>query len=140
MAQTVRDVMTANPRAVDANDPIIDAARIMRDDDVGAVIVKQDGGRVAGIVTDRDIVVRALADDRDPGETSVGEIASKDLVALSPDDTLERAADVMREKSVRRLPVMQGEQPVGIVSIGDLAIENDSESALADISAAPANN
>jgi len=138
MAQTVREVMTPNPRSVDAADTLVDAARLMRDEDVGAVIVRQND-RVEGILTDRDIVVRALADDRDPGETSVSEIASKDLVALSPDAGVERAIELMRERSVRRLPVLDGGEPVGIVSLGDLAIERDSASALAEISAAPAN-
>ena len=139
MAQTVRDVMTANPRTVDANDPLIDAAKIMRDEEVGAVLVLQ-GNRVEGIATDRDIVVRAVADDRDPGETPIGEIISRTLVSLRPEDSIERAVEVMREKAVRRLPVIDGDRPVGIVSIGDLSLVKDKGSALADISAAPANN
>ena len=138
MAQTLRDVMTANPRTVDVDDAIIDAARLMRDEDVGALVVTE-GGQVNGILTDRDIVVRAVADDRDADQTTVGEIASRELVALSPDDPLERAIEAMRERSVRRLPVVENGDPIGIVSLGDLAIERDSESVLAGISAAPAN-
>jgi CBS domain-containing protein len=124
---------------VDADDTIVDAARIMRDADVGAVIVLQ-GRRVSGIATDRDIAVRAVADGRDPSGTTIAEIASKDIVALSPDEPIDRAVQVMREKAVRRLPVVEGDRPVGIVSIGDLAIQRDSESALADISASSPNN
>lgn len=139
MAQTVREVMTANPKTVDADDTIVDAARLMRDEDVGAVIVLK-GKRVDGIATDRDIAVRAVADSRDPGATSIGEIASTDLVSLSPDDSVDRAVQVMRQRSVRRLPVVDGDRPVGIVSIGDLAVDRDSTSALADISAAQPNN
>ena len=139
MAQTVREVMTTNPRTVSAGDTIADAARLMRDEDVGAVIVLK-GQRVDGIATDRDIAVRAVADARDPNATSIGEIASTDLVSLAPDDTVERAIELMRQRSVRRLPVVDGQQPVGIVSIGDLAVERDSSSALAEISAASPNN
>ena len=139
MAQTVREVMTADPRTVDADDSIADAARLMRDEDVGAVIVLK-GRRVDGIATDRDIAIRAVADGRDPRGTTIGEIASRDLVQLTPDESVERAVQLMRERSVRRLPVVEGDQPIGIVSLGDLAIERDSGSALADISSAPPNS
>jgi CBS domain-containing protein len=139
MAQTVRDVMTANPRIVDANDAILEAARAMRDDDVGALVVVANG-QAEGILTDRDIVVRGVADERQPDETTVGEIATRNLVALNATDTVEQAAALMREHAVRRLPVVENGQTVGIVSLGDLAIERDSQSALAEISAAPANN
>ena len=138
MAQAVRDVMSPNPRSIDGDDNLVEAARVMRDADVGAVIVLQ-GHRVSGLLTDRDIVVRALADERDPAATRAGEIASRDVVALGPEDSIERAVELMSERSVRRLPVIEGDTPVGIVSLGDLAIERDSTSALAEISAAPAN-
>src|SRR5579872_6812078 len=105
MAQTVRDVMTANPRTVDANDSIEEAARIMRDGDVGAVIVLR-GQRVDGIATDRDITVRAIADGRNPAGTTIGEISSGDPTSVKPDDTVEQAITLMRQRSVRRLPVV----------------------------------
>ena len=139
MAQTVREVMTADPRTVDADDTIADTARLMRDEDVGAVIVL-NGQRIEGIATDRDIAVRAVADGRDPQGTSIGEIASRDLVQLAPDETVDRAVQLMRERSVRRLPVVDGDRPVGILSLGDLAVERDRGSALADISSAQPNN
>lgn len=138
MAELIREVMTPSPKMVDASESIAQTAKLMRDSDVGAVIVTQ-GKRLNGIATDRDIAVRAVADGRDPRKTTVGEIASKDIAALSPDDSLERAVDLMREKAVRRLLVMEGERPVGIVSLGDLAIERDTESVLAQVSAAPPN-
>lgn len=139
MAQTVRDVMTANPRVIDASDSVLTAARTMRDEDVGALVMTRNG-QPEGVVTDRDIVVRAVADEREPDDTSVAEVATRNLVALQATDTVDHAAALMREHAVRRLPVVQNGQVVGMVSLGDLAIERDSRSALAEISAAPANN
>jgi CBS domain-containing protein len=127
--------MTADPRTIDTGATLVDAAREMRDGDVGALIVV-DGGSVAGIVTDRDIVVRAIADGRDPGATRVADVCTDALVTLNPQDTVETAIRRMREHDVRRLPVVQGDRPVGIVSLGDLAVDRDPDSALADISAA----
>ena len=92
-----------------------------------------------GILTDRDIVVRAVADGLDVTATHAGDVVSRELVLLSPEDTVERAISLMREHAVRRIPVVDGDRPVGIVSIGDLALERDQESALAEISAAPPN-
>jgi CBS domain-containing protein len=116
----------------------MEAARVMREADVGPVLVVDDG-RVAGILTDRDIVVRAIADGRDPQSTPVREACSADLVTLSPDQDIDDAARLMREHDVRRLPVVQDGRPVGILALGDLAVERDSDSALADISAGSPN-
>jgi CBS domain-containing protein len=134
----IRDVMTPNPRFVSPDDSIQSAARIMRDEDTGAVPVC-DNGRAVGIVTDRDIVVRAVADGKDPNRVTVGEIFSSHLTAVSPSDDVDHAVELMREQAVRRLPVVEDGRPVGIVSIGDLAIDRDRRSALAEISAAPPN-
>jgi CBS domain-containing protein len=95
---------------------------------------------VSGIVTDRDIVVRSLAEGRDPTTCRVSDVCSPDIVTLTPDDTIKRAVDLMKQKAIRRIPVVEDGRPVGIVSIGDLAIEANGEKALADISAAPANS
>ena len=84
-------------------------------------------------------MVRAVADGRDPASTQAGAILSERLVTLSPSETVERAVAAMREYGVRRLPVVEGDKPIGVVSLGDLAIERDEESALADISVAPPN-
>jgi len=139
MAQTVRDVMTANPRASKANDTIATAARVMRDEDIGAVIVTQ-GDTIRGIVTDRDIVVRAVAEGANAGTTQLGEIVSENVETVTPGTGIDDAVTIMRMKAVRRLPVVDDNgRPIGIVSIGDLAIERDSDSALADISAAEPN-
>ncbi len=135
----IRDVMTPNPQTVSPQDSIQNAARIMRDADTGAIPVVENG-RPIGILTDRDIVVRAVAEGRDPASTKVSDVASRDVTALTVDQTVEDAIRVVREENVRRIPVVQDGRPAGIVSIGDLAIERDTGSALADISSEPANN
>ena len=102
MAQTVRDVMTEKPVALQAGTTLVEAASAMRDHDVGSVLVLQDDA-VRGIVTDRDIVVRAVADGRDPGRTVLAEISSEELVSISPQEPIDRAVTLMREHAVRRL-------------------------------------
>jgi len=139
MAQSIREVMTADPRTVDSGATLVDAAREMRDGDVGSLIVVENGS-VAGIVTDRDIVVRAVADGRDPSSTRVSEVATMNPTTLTVDQTVEDAIRVMREQDIRRIPVVQDGRPAGIVSLGDLAIERDTDSVLADIASEPPNN
>jgi CBS domain-containing protein len=139
MAQAIRDVMTPDPVCVDPHDSAADAARRMREVDSGAILVTE-GGHLKGLLTDRDIVMRAVADGRDPAQVEVGEICSADVGTLRPDDDVDRAVELMRKRHVRRIPVVEGgDRPVGIVSIGDLALARDERSALADISGAPAN-
>jgi CBS domain-containing protein len=141
MAQKIRDVMTANPLCLDVGDTVLDAARVMRSDEVGDVLVCQ-GGDLVGIVTDRDLVVRALADDDvvDARQQRLGPIASRDVLTLSADDDVEEAVQLMAGRAIRRVPVCDGPRPVGVVSIGDLAMDRDDRSVLAEISAAPANS
>ncbi|HYF28127.1 MAG TPA: CBS domain-containing protein [Baekduia sp.] len=131
--------MTADPRTVAPDATLAEAARFMRDDDTGAVLVV-DGGSLKGIVTDRDIAVRAAADGQDPTTTKVSEVCTTDPVALTVDQSVDDAIRFVREHNVRRIPVVQDGRPAGIVSIGDLAMERDEGSALADLSAAPQNN
>jgi CBS domain-containing protein len=135
MARTVREIMTTDPRTVDVDDSVVDAARVMDEADVGPVIVLEKGS-VCGIVTDRDIAVRVVADGRDRQATKVGDICTKDPTTLSPDAPVDEAIARMRDEKIRRLPVVEGDRPVGIVSLGDLAVERDPDSALAEISAA----
>lgn len=134
MAQRIEEIMTRDPRTVDVNDSVQDAARIMRDDDIGDVVVTE-GGQVTGIVTDRDIVVRGIADGRDLS-AQVGEVCSTGIETIAPDASVDDAVTTMREHDIRRLPVVKDGQPVGIVSLGDLAVEREPDSTLADISAA----
>ena len=138
MAQYIRDLMTPNPVTLSATLTLVDAAIAMRDFDVGAVIVL-DNGQVCGIATDRDIVVRAIANGNYPATTKLGEICSRELTTVSPSDTVDDAVRLMREKAIRRLLVVENGHPLGIVSLGDLATEQEPQSPLADISAAPPN-
>jgi CBS domain-containing protein len=139
MAQSIREVMTADPRTVEPGDSVVDAARQMAEGDVGAVLVTENGS-VTGILTDRDIAVRVVAEGRDPQGTKVGDVCTSNPSTLTVDQSVDDAIRIVREQNVRRVPVVQDGRPAGIVSIGDLAIERDSGSALADLSSEPANN
>ncbi|MFI9584718.1 CBS domain-containing protein [Streptomyces sp. NPDC052236] len=138
MAQRVREIMTSAPVAVGRLTAVSEVAHRMRDENIGAVLVT-DGEKLCGLVTDRDLVVRIMAEGKDSGDTTVQDACSDDLVTVTPDDEVDRAIQLMREHSLRRLPVVEGSAPVGIVSLGDLAIERDPSSALGDISAAEPN-
>lgn len=138
MAQTLREIMT-DPRTCRADRTVDEAAKIMRDEDIGDVIVLDDSGKACGIVTDRDITIRAVAEGRDPSTVRLSDVCSHEIVTAAPDTHAEEAARIMRERAVRRLLVTDDGEPLGVVSIGDLAIERDPDSALADISAAPGN-
>ena len=120
MTRHVSDVMTSAPVTVEPQTSVADVARMMRDQNIGAVLVTE-GERLRGLVSDRDLVVRAVAEGGDPNATTVADACSDDLVTVGPDDELRRVVHVMREHSVRRVPVVDEERhPVGIVSIGDL--------------------
>jgi CBS domain-containing protein len=138
MAQSIRDVMTTQPVALQAMASVVDAARAMRDSDIGNVIVLENG-QICGIVTDRDIAIRGVAEGRNISSLTLGDICSRQLTTLSPTDSVDDAVLLMREKALRRLPVVEGGKPVGIVSLGDLAVTQDPHSALGNISSAPAN-
>ena len=112
----------------------------MRDREIGDVLVVREDGSLCGLVTDRDLVVKGLAEGLDANSAMIEEICSHNPVTLSSDQTVKDAVKLMREHDIRRLPVVDGGDLVGIVSLGDLAIEKDPGSALADISQAPPNN
>lgn len=139
MAQTIKEVMSTDLVACDASTSLTDAARMMRDQDIGDVLVNDADGQLCGIVTDRDIVVRCVAEGGDISQSTLSDVCSTELASVSPDTSLEEAAQMMADLAVRRLPVVQDGKAVGIVSIGDLAIERDPDSALADISSAEPN-
>jgi len=139
MTPQVSEVMVTEVATVDPHTSLCEAARMMRDKDIGDVVVA-DGMQPRGILTDRDIAIRGIAESRNPESTEVGELASAHLQTLSPGDSVEDAVALMREAAVRRIPVLDEGSLVGIVSLGDLACELDRESALGEISAAPANH
>ncbi|MQA14941.1 MAG: CBS domain-containing protein [Pseudonocardiaceae bacterium] len=122
MATTVAEVMTRDPQTIGADEPISAVARRMRSADIGNIVIL-DGARVAGIVTDRDIVIRAVADQKDHA-TPVRDVCSnQDLATITPDMQVDHAVGLLRDKAVRRLPVVDGDRVVGVVSIGDFADE-----------------
>ncbi|MGX1315680.1 CBS domain-containing protein [Streptomyces calvus] len=135
MAEFVKDVMTPGVVAVRPDASIVEAAQLMRAQHIGDVVVA-DGQRVVGVLTDRDITVRAVAEGADPLGVSAGSVCTPNPVTLAPDDPVPRAVALMREHAIRRIPVIEGGLPVGLVSLGDLAEARDPGSALADISRA----
>jgi CBS domain-containing protein len=136
----VRDFMSTPPITISTVALVREAAQKMRTADVGALVVQEDG-KPYGIVTDRDIAIRAVAEGLNPESAPVGSICSKELTTVSPDDDIDSALKLMREKALRRVLVVDYEKaPIGIVSLGDLARERDLGAVLADISEAPPNH
>jgi CBS domain-containing protein len=131
------DIMTRDVRTIEKNSTVEQAARMMKELNVGSIPVT-DNGNVIGIITDRDVVMRNVADGGTASNTRVEEIMSKTVVTASPDMDVHRAADLMARNQIRRLPVLEGNKVVGIVSIGDLAVrniyENEAGEALSSIS------
>jgi CBS domain-containing protein len=136
----VREVMTASPHTVSSDAPVAEAARLMAESNIGDVLIIESGtGRIEGILTDRDIAVRVAAEAKDPRATKVGEVCTATVTSIEPTSSVEEAVRTMRREDVRRLPVVESGRPIGIVTLGDLAVALDPGSALADISAAPPN-
>ncbi|CAL9352376.1 Hypoxic response protein 1 [Streptomyces sp. enrichment culture] len=137
MTHRIRDVMSPATATVEPMTTVTHAAELMRERNVGDVLVAYDRD-LFGVLTDRDIVLRAVADGRDPDDTRVGSVCTPPpVVTLTPEDTTDRAAELMRRYAVRRLPVVEhGGDLVGIVSLGDLAAAEDPRSALGGISTA----
>ena len=129
---TARDVMTAVPIALGEEGTVLGAARVMRENAVGAVMVVH-GETLHGLVTDRDLVLRALADGRDPAATQLGGICSRDLVTARLDDEITTVIERMRMNAVRRIPVVQDGRPVGLVSTGDIAATGQAMASLRDL-------
>jgi CBS domain-containing protein len=122
VSRRIGDVMTAGPRALPLDATLYEAARVMRDHGIGDVLVTFSG-RLCGLVTDRDIVIRAVAENRDAAHTPLSDVCTAQPVSLGPDDDIDTALRLMREEAIRRLPVVDDQhRPVGIVTIGDLAL------------------
>ena len=125
MGQRIRDIMTSNPSTIEPNKTVVDAARIMKQEDAGVVPVTENG-RLTGMVTDRDIAIRVVADGKDPQSTPVREVASKDLVTVDPQQDLDEALRLMAKHQVRRLPVVEEDgRLVGVVAQADVARVGD---------------
>jgi len=140
MGKTARDVMTGGAECVGENETLVEAARKMKELGVGALPICGDDDRLKGMLTDRDIVIKALAVDKDPGSTRAGDFAEGKPVTIGADDSVEEALHTMAEHRVRRLPVIDGHSLVGVVSQADLARNVDDEKVgdlVEAISAAP---
>jgi CBS domain-containing protein len=122
MAKTVRDAMTEDPRSIGASESVVEAARLMRDEHIGSLPVTEEA-RLVGIITDRDITTRVVAEAAVPETTSVGDIYSRDPVNVEPDHDLDEALQLMARHQVRRLPIVEGGRLVGILAQADIAIE-----------------
>jgi CBS domain-containing protein len=139
MGNTVRDVMTKDPVALSSDSSVTEAAKAMKDFRIGSVVV-MDKDKPYGIVTDRDITVRAVATGSDPAKTTLAEICSHDLAAVRPDQSVEDAIQVMKSHDVKRVVVMTDSKLEGIVSLGDLASRGVDEDLQDDLSRAEPNN
>ncbi len=136
---TVDRVMTPEPTTMPRDATLVEAAIAMQRNDIGDVIIIENNGTIYGLLTDRDIVVRAIAVGKNPWRTTLDEVCSKQLMTLAPEDTISDAISLMARRSVRRLPVVKDGFAVGIVSLGDLALAQDPKSPLGEISAATPN-
>jgi CBS domain-containing protein len=121
MAKSVRDTMTADPRSIGASASVVEAARLMREEHIGSLPITDDE-KLVGMITDRDITTRVVAEAADPKTTSVGDVSSRDLISVEPDNDLEEALQLMARHQVRRLPVVENGRLVGIVAQADIAL------------------
>jgi CBS domain-containing protein len=127
MGESIRDLMTSNPQKLESGGSVMEAARLMRDDDTGIVPIVE-GERLVGTITDRDITIRVVAEGKDPESTTVGEISSRELVTIDPQQSLDEALRLMARHQVRRLPVVEEDgKLVGIVAQADVAKQAPSE-------------
>ena len=125
MGKAIRELMTSNPRTIEADKPVADAAKLMRDEDVGLAPIVE-GDRLVGTLTDRDIAIRVVAEGKDPASTPVREVASTDVVTVDPEQDLDEALNLMAQHQVRRIPVVEQDgRLVGVVAQADVARKAD---------------
>lgn len=127
----VREIMTKEVGTATLDSTIEDVAAMMKEEDVGAIPVVDDG-ELAGIVTDRDIVIRCIAEGKNPSDTTVEEILTEELHTIEPEADVEDAAQVMSERQIRRLPVVDGGELVGVISLGDIAVKDEDSQTAAE--------
>src|SRR5205814_785689 len=137
MAKSVRDTMTENPRSIKASASVVEAARLMREEHIGSLAITDDE-QLVGMITDRDITTRVVAEAADPKQTSVGDVFSQDLITVGPDKDLDEALQLMARHQVRRLPVVENGRLVGIVAQADIALsENEKTGELVEAISEP---
>ena len=141
MARVARDIMTSDPTWIDANETVDKAAQQLASEDIGALPICEDG-KLTGMITDRDIVVKVIAKGTDPTTVKVGTLAEGEAITIGADDSIDELVRTMRENDVRRLPVIDGTDLVGIVAQADVAVELGDRAGelVADISASKSNN
>jgi CBS domain-containing protein len=139
MAKTVAEVMTRDPVSMDGKEPVTKAAAAMRDQGIGTVVVMTNGAP-CGVVTDRDIAVKAVASGKDPSKMTLDEICSNSVVAVSPDQSVDDAVQVMKSHDVKRVLVMEDKKLTGIISLGDLASRSMEGDLERDLSRSRPNN
>ena len=141
MAKVARDIMTSDPTWIDANETVDKAARQLAQEDIGALPICENG-KLTGVITDRDIVVKVIAEGQDPATIRVGDLAQGEAVTIGADDSIDELVRTMREHDVRRLPVIDGTDLVGVVAQADVAVELGDRAGelVADISASSSNN
>lgn len=127
MTHRVRDVMTPGVQSVSLRSTAVEAAKLLREHDIGSLPVLGDDGAPVGVVTDRDIVVRAVANAKDPSTTKVVEVFTSDLVSVTPDESLDEALRLMAAHRVRRLPVIDDGRLVGVVAQADIALDESAK-------------
>jgi CBS domain-containing protein len=132
MAKTARDVMSGGAECIGENETVADAARKLRDLDVGSVPICGEDDRLKGMLTDRDIVVEVLAQEKDPASTKAIELGGEEVVTIGADDSVSEALRTMKDHQIRRLPVIDDQRLVGVVSVADLA-KNIEEDELGDL-------
>jgi len=128
MAKSVRDAMTENPRSIGASTSVVEAARLMREDDIGSLPITDDE-KLVGMITDRDITTRVVAEAADPTSMSVESVYSRDLVSVEANSDLGEALRLMARHQVRRLPVVENGRLVGIVAQADIALKDNDKTA-----------
>jgi CBS domain-containing protein len=142
-ATAARDIMSPNPRIMKVDDPVIDIAKALAEENIGAVVICNDENRLQGMVTDRDLAVEVLAAGKDPNETRAGDLVDgTEVVTIGADDSIDEAIDTMKSHAVRRLPVIDGTEVIGMLSQADIAKAADQQQVgrlVEAISAAPDN-
>jgi CBS domain-containing protein len=124
MTKSVRDAMTEDPHSIGASASVVEAARLMREQHIGSLPVTEDE-RLVGMITDRDITTRVVAESAVPATTSVGDVHSRDLISVEPNNDLEEALQLMARHRVRRLPVVENGRLVGMVAQADIALKDN---------------
>lgn len=129
----IRDIMTKDVRSLKGDNTLVDAARLMRELDVGVIPVTAQNGDLSGVVTDRDIVIRTVALGKDPASQRIDSIMTKDIVTIASDTDVSEAARIMSDEKIRRLPVVDGMRLIGMISLGDLAANGQSDRMAGDV-------